>query len=283
MSNTKTPLNVDALMSWPFATEQKSYTAEDASRYAAGFGAGLLGDMHEADQVFLQANGAFALPMIAVPLADGEFWHADPRTGIVWQKMVHAGESITVHKPLPKAGSLRLTQKVDKLLDRGEERGAVMLQKLSFADQQHEYVTIDVTMLLRGNGGFGGAPDNRPREKWIPEDRPADLQVEVATPTSDNPLFELKIDLEVAAGHGNQKPLRGVCSFGLAGRAALFLLCDNQADRLKHFSVKYAGMMFTDETMLVEVWQLEQGRAALRMTAIERQQLVLNQCLVEFS
>lgn len=281
MSESKQSLQVDAIMSWPFATENKSYTAAQARAFAEGFGAGLPGVMQRADEQLL-ASSQYALPMIAVPLADGEFWHADPRTGIVWQKMVHAGESITVHKPLPASAQLTLTQKVDKILDRGEGRGAVLLQQLSFGDEQEEYITIDVTMLLRANGGFGGLPDDRPRNKWVPEDRPADLEVELRTPESENPLFELKVKLDVAANMGNQKPLRGVCSFGLAGRAAIYLLCDNQPQRLKHFSVNYAGMMFTDETVKVEVWHLKSGRAALRMTSVDREQLILNHCLVEF-
>lgn len=281
VNEQKMGLHVEAIMNWPFAVESRSYTAEQARTLAQGFGAGLPGEMQRADEQLL-SSCEYALPMIAVPLADGEFWHADPRTGIVWQKMVHAGESITVHKPLPAAAELTLTQKVDKILDRGEDRGAVMLQQLTFGDQQQDYITIDVTMLLRANGGFGGDPDNRPRDKWVPEDRPADKQVEVRTPSGDDPLFELKVKLDVAAGEGNQKPLRGVCSFGLAGRAALYLLCDNKPERLKHFSVKYAGMMFSDETMKVEVWQLGEGRAALRMSSVERGQLVLNHCLVEY-
>ena len=153
MTASKSLLNVSALMSWPFASEQKAYTAEDASRYAVGFGAGLPGEMCEADQIFLQPDNQACLPMIAVPLADGEFWHADPRTGIVWQKMVHAGESITVHRPLPLEGSLRLTQKVDKLLDRGQERGgrtvAGARAELLFAGDAHRRGEIPHVPRLR--------------------------------------------------------------------------------------------------------------------------------------
>ena len=282
MTNLKPSLQVDTILNWPFELETKSYSSDDASRYAAGFGAGLPGALQAGDAAFL--NGEKALPFMCVPLADGEFWHADPRTGIAWQKMVHAGESITIHKPLPASGELQLSQKVNSLLDRGEQRGAVMLQQLDFADGTTPYATIDVTMMLLANGGFGGEPDERPRDKWVPDDRPADLTVEVQTPKSDDDLvFELKVDLDVAAGgKPNQKPLRGVCSFGLAGRAALHLLCDNQPERLRHFSVKYAGMMFSDETMLVEVWYLAAGKAALRMSSLEREQLVLNHCLVAY-
>ena len=136
---------------------------------------------------------------------------------------------------------------------------------------------------MRANGGFDGEPDTRPNTKWVPQDRPADNSVVVATPLNDNALFEMTVDLAVAEGVAdNQRPLRGVCSFGLAGRAALYLLCDNDPTKLKHFAVRYAGMLYTDETVKVEVWHLEKGKAALRMTAVEREQLVLNHCLVEF-
>lgn len=274
-------------MHWPFGDEPRHYSAADAARYAEGFGAGLPGALQASDQRFLESSGdadaQLALPMIAVPLADGEFWQQNPKTGIVWQQMVHAGEAITVHRPLPASGELILSQKVQQLLDRGAGRGAVMLQQLQLGDGQQAYVTIDVTTVLRANGGFGGAPDNRPREQWLPTERPADLVVEVQTPRSDNAMFEMNAGLAVGAGAGDgQKPLRGVCSFGLAGRAALYLLCDNQPERLQHFSVRYGGMMFTDETMRVEAWHLEPGVAALRMTAVERSAPVLSQCLVRF-
>ena len=222
-------LNVDAIINWPFLVETKGYSEQDARRYAEGFGAGLSGGMFESDQALLAGGAGYALPMIAVPLADGEFWHADSRTGIAWQQMVHVGESITVHRPLPAAATLQLTQKVDQILDRGEGRGAIMLQQLNFADEHNQYVTIDVTMLLRGNGGFGGEPDNRPREKWVPDDRPADLSVDLLTPRNDpnngELLFELKIDLAVAAGGAShQKPLRGVCA-ALAWRGGQLCTC----------------------------------------------------------
>ncbi|MFA7553885.1 MAG: hypothetical protein WCY88_06520 [Spongiibacteraceae bacterium] len=287
MAGTENSLNIDKIMNWPFAAEPRVYNAEDCIRYARGFGAGLPGALHQGDQLFLDAENPLVLPMIAVPLADGEFWQQNPATGILWQQMVHAGEAITVHQPLPVAGDIILTQKVDKILDRGADRGATMIQKLNLSDQDKTLVTIDVVTVLRGNGGFGGEPDNRPREQWVPDDRPADDSVEVLTPIYDThgggALFELNAGLAVASdGNSQQRPLRGVCSFGLAGRAALYLLCDNKPERLKHFSVRYAGMMFTDETMKIEVWHLSPGRAALRMSAVERGKPVLNHCLVEY-
>lgn len=284
-SHNNNTLNVEAIMNWPFKEDVRAYDAGDCQRYADAFGAGLAGELYEGDQGFLQ--GEKALPVMAVPLADGEFWQQNAKTGITWQKMVHAGEAITLHRPLKTAAKLQLTQQVDRLLDRGADRGAVMLQKLLLSDEQGPVVTIDVSTILLADGGFGGEPDNRPRDKWVPDDKPADASVELKTPVSQKAkplLFELNAGLAVAAGaKEGQKPLRGVCSFGVAGRAALHLLCGNQSERLKYFSVRYAGMMYSDETMRVEVWYLSPGKAALRMTAVEREALVLNHCLVEYT
>lgn len=277
-------LSVDTILNWPFSSEPRSYDHRDSRRYAEGFGAGVAGALQQADQCYLAGPNQQALPMMAVPLADGEFWQQNPATGIVWQQMLHAAEAITVHRPLPVAGELTLSQKVEQLLDRGVERGAVMIQRQTLSDQAGALVDIDVTTVLRGNGGFGGPPDQRPRERWVPDDRPADAAVDVLTPRGPNALFALNAELAVAAkGATDQAVLRGVGCFGLAGRAALYLLCNNQPQRLRHFAVRYAGVMLTGETMRVEVWRLAKGRAALRMSALERAKPVLDHCLVEFN
>lgn len=277
-------LNVDTILNWPFAVESRCYTAQDCIRYARGFGAGLGGTLAGDDSKYLRQPEPEVLPMIAVPLADGEFWQQHPDTGIDWRNMVHAGESIRVYKPLAANASLELRQRVVSVLDRGVSRGASLTQQMQLWDQSGCCVSIDVVMVLLGNGGFGGPQDDQPRKKWVPSNTEADAFVDVYSPRGDDgaPLFELKVDIAVAAASGQQRPLRGVCSFGLAGRAAIHLLCDNRAERLRLLSVRYAGMLYSDETVRVEVWHLAPGRAALRMSSLQRQSLILNHCLVEY-
>jgi hypothetical protein len=277
-------LNVDAILNWPFEDTVRDYSAADAARYAAGFGAGQPGEMSDSDSYFLNGENTLALPMIAVPLADGEFWQQNPKTGIDWRKIVHASESIRVYQPLPAEGVLTLKQRVQEMLDRGPDKGAVMIQHQDWWQGDTHLATIEVSTVLLGDGGFGGKPDTRPRERWVPDDRPCDCSVDVATPDVEHAIFALDAGLAVAAGAAEgQLPLRGVCSFGLAGRAALHLLCGNDPAKLKFFGVRYAGLMFTGETMRVEAWHLEEGKAALRMSSVERDKPVLSQCLVEFS
>lgn len=277
-------INAEVVKNWPFAPERRVYTEADSRRFAAGFGAGLPGSMREADARFL-GDPPQALPMMAVALADGEFWQQRPETGIDWRRIVHAAESITLHRPLPAAGDVVLTQRVKALYDRGAGRGAAMVQEQSFTDPDgNALVTIEVTTVLKGDGGFGGEPDPTPRVRVVPEDRAADAVVELATPRGPDTLFRISPELNVASqgATAGSAMLRGVGCFGLAGRAALLLACGNDPARLRRFGVRYAGPMFTDETMRVELWHLGEGRAALRMSAVERGVPVLDQCVVEF-
>lgn len=276
------PIDEQQLLAWPFAPAIRHYEAADAARFARAFGAGLPGPLQAADEPFL--DGSQALPMIAAALADGEFWQRDPAAGIDWRSIVHAEEGITVHRPLEPAATVVLTQKVAALFDRGPGKGAVMQQEqlLSTPDGA-PLVTIDVTTILKGDGGFGGKP-YAPIRMQIPQDRAPDAALEVRTPKDDEAaIFRLSRELAVAADLGpGRSMMRGLGCFGLVGRAVLELACAGRPERLKRMAVRYTGPMLTDETMLVELWHTEPGRAMFRMTAVERQAAVLNHCVLEF-
>jgi hypothetical protein len=281
------PLDYEKIKNWPFKPVMRRYTRADVVRFARGFGAGLPGTLQQDDVRFLDPSGAVAMPMAAVALADGEFWQRDPEAGLSWQQMVHAAEAITMHRPLPAEGSVVVTRRNVEVYDRGVDKGAVVWEQQHLSDISGELlVTIDVTSVLRADGGFGGAAEGAPTPKRVPADRDPDLVLEVATPTCERPVFQLAVDLDIATSIPNARPgqrmLRGVGSFGLAGRAVLKLLCDNEPRRLRHLGVRYAGPMLTDETMRIEVWRTGTGSAAFRMHAVERDVPVLNHCHVQF-
>ena len=278
-------MDYEKVKNWSFPLQNRAFTRADTQRYARGFGAGLPGALQAGDQKYLAGEPLATLPMMGVALADGEFWQQRPETGIDWKRIVHAAESVTQHRPLPEAGEYQVSQRILNIFDRGAERGAMMVEEQIIADKNGvPYVTIEVSLVLKGDGGFGGPPDTAPRTKLIPEDRAADASVELKTPNADDSAFSVTVALAVAQGAAEgQQMIRGVGCFGLAGRAALHLLCDNQPERLRKFSVRYAGLMFTGETVRVDVWRLEPGRAALRMTAVERNALILDQCAIEYA
>jgi hypothetical protein len=269
----------DALLARRFPAEPRQWDAAQAIRWARDFGAGLQGELAAHDARFLDATQTHALPMIAVPLCDGEFWQMQPVTGIDWRRIVHAEEWLTLHRALPLAGEAVLTQRIVDIRDRGAEKGASMLQRLTLTEPGGApYADIDVTTVLRGNGGFSGPPPDAARPAPLP-DRTPDACIHIRTPSADGTSFCLSADLKVATGltlQPGQRMLRGVGCFGLAGRAALALTCGNEPQRLRRFGVRYAGPMLSDETMRLELWHQGETQAVFRMRAVERDAAVLS-------
>lgn len=274
-------IDYEKLKGRPFPDMLRHYTSADAVRFARGFGAGHR-DATGHDP-FADTSAAQALPMIAVPLADGEFWQQQADTGIVWQKIVHAEESLTVHQPLPAAGTVVVSQHISEIYDRGADKGAVMVQQQFLHDDKGSLLaTIDVTTLLRGNGGFGGKPYVPVRLK-IPDNRTPDKVIEIQTPAEEDAVFRLSSDIKIASDSSNRKSMmRGVGCFGTAGRGVLQLVCGNRPQAFKRMGVRYVGPMFADETMRIELWQVAPGKAVFRMSACERGALVLDSSYVEF-
>lgn len=278
------PLDYQKIKNWPFRPQTRAYTREDLVRYARGFGAGLPGPLREADARYIDPGEADALPMAAVALADGEFWQQDPRACLNWKQTVHAEEAITVHRPLPVAASVTVNRRIVEIYDRGADKGAMVLEQMHLTDHDGAaLVTIDVTTVLRADGGFGGSNEGAPRPRPVPTDRPPELTIEIATPPIDVRVFQISSEFAVAASTAapDQRMLRGVCAFGLAGRAVLKLLCDNDPRRLRRLLVRYAGPMMTGETMRLELWRTAGNEAAFRMHAIERDAPVLLHCYAQ--
>ncbi len=280
-------LDYQKLLDWPFPAMVREYGPEDCIQIARGFSAGTSANCAEADQPYLtEGTGLAALPMMAVALADGPFWQQDPLTGIAWQQIVHVQESLRIHRPLEPQGTVVVTQKVTDIFDRGADKGAVMLQELQLHDLKGDTLaSIEVTTLLRDNGGFGGKAQNTPRPAPLP-DKPADAVLELPTPAELDTLFRLSSEIAIAAQSNSnaktQAMIRGLGCFGLAGRAALLMACDNQPARLRALTVRYAGPMFTGETMRIELWHLAPGHSVFRMHAVERDTPVLSYAALEF-
>jgi hypothetical protein len=267
------------LLARRFAPQARAWSAAQACRWARDFGAGMGGAMASHDTRFLDPAQALALPMIAVPLCDGEFWQQEPDTGIDWRRIVHADERLTLHRPLPVSGEALLTQAIMDVRDRGTEKGATMVQRFTLSEPGGApYCDLDVTTVLRGNGGFGGpAPDER-RTGSLPLRAP-DASIELRTPAAEDTSFCIAEGLAVAAGlplRPGQRMLRGVGCFGLAGRAALALACGNEPQRLRQCGVRYGGPMLSDETMRLELWHIDDTQAVFRMRAVERDAPVLS-------
>ncbi len=151
------PFDYDRLIDWQFDTTTQEYDVWDTIRYALSIGIGR--DPTDARQLrFTYEDGLRAFPTMALVLASPGFWPQDPETGIDWKNVLHVGERLEMHRPLPEAGRLSARIQVSDIVDRGEGRGALIrtVRDLFDAYSGDRLATETTDFLCRGDGGCGG-------------------------------------------------------------------------------------------------------------------------------
>lgn len=284
-----TQLDYDTVMNWPFESLTESYNRSDCIAYALGIAAGGNPAIASEETQYIRNDDTLkALPMMSIVLNEGSMWTMDPATGIDWRKTLHAEESITIHKPIASAATLTANYHVEEVYDRGHGKGAFMYEQRVLSDDDNSPVaTIRIGTFLVGNGGFGGSATNTPPPVKVPTDRSPDQQLDLATPGRDNIRYHLGEQfvgaLKDTPGAEGKPPLRGVCAFGVAGRALLHMACSNQPDRLLHMGLRYKAPIFADETLRTEIWyDAQPGKAYFRVICIERDAVVMDNGILEF-
>ncbi|HEX4597992.1 MAG TPA: MaoC/PaaZ C-terminal domain-containing protein [Burkholderiaceae bacterium] len=288
-------IDYETLMRWPLAPVTQTYAERDTILYALGLGVARSNPVPSADLPYVYEDapgGLQALPTLAAVLATGAFWMQDPATGIDWRRVLHGEQRLEIHRPVPRAATVVAEHRVDALLDKGAGKGAVMLLSRRLYEQRSGdlLATVGSTVLLRGDGGFGGRSDGAPRPHPLPDTRPPDLVYDHVTRPEQAMLYRLSgdlnplhVDAQIALAAGFAQPiLHGMCSYGMAGRAVIALLCDNDPARLRRLDLRFASPLFPGETVRTELWIEAPGRAAFRARVRERDEVILNNGLAEF-
>lgn len=260
------------------------FTRRDTMLYALGVGASELR--------FIYEEGLEALPTMAVVMAYPGFFWREPELGVDWQRLLHGEQSIEIHAPLPVAAKVRGETRIEAIYDKGAGKGAIARTvRRIFDDSSGAHLaTATMSTFLRGDGGHGGSDGKPPAPHPIPE-READEQIILATADNQAAIYRLSgdynplhIDPETARAGGFEKPiLHGLCTYGVAGRAVLKLLCGDDPARFQRMDVRFSSPVYPGETIATEVWREGDGRASFRATVVERGLLVLNNGYVEYS
>src|SRR5437879_11484740 len=151
------PIDYAALKSWPFPDVEHRYSARDTMLYALGLGYG--SDPTAPDELqFVFEDGLRALPTMAVVLGGPGFWIRNEKTGVDWRKILYGEQSLTLHRPLPVAGTVIGRTRIKEIVDKGRERGALMFTERSIVDKESgaAIATLASATVMRGDGRFGG-------------------------------------------------------------------------------------------------------------------------------
>jgi acyl dehydratase len=276
----------------------QSCTAKDTMLYALGLGYGH-DPMDENQLQFVYEKNLKALPTMPVVLGYPGFWIKEEDSGIDWVRLVHGEQSLTVHKPLPVAGTVIGRTSIKALVDKGAGKGALVVQERKLFDKATGdlLATLDHLTFCRADGGFSDKAGNGPKggdapppaKPAVPETRP-DAVCDLGTLpqaaliyrlcADDNPLHA---EPAVATAAGFPQPiLHGLATYGVAGHAILKTYCSYDPAKLRSLSVRFSAPVFPGETIRTEMWK-SGDRVQFRAKSVERDIVVLSHGTADIS
>lgn len=262
----------------------REYTDKDSILYALGVGFGI-DPLDENSLAFVYEDGLKVLPSMAAVLADPGFWVQQADTGIDWVNVLHAGQTLVVHRPLPARGRVTATTRVTDVIDKGTSTGALIVCERTVRndDNGEPLATLTSTLLARGDGGFSRARRvPTPKPDPMPQ-RPPDEVVDLPTPTQAALIYRLSGDFNpihvspgIARKAGFSRPiLHGLCTFGVACHALVKSVCAYQPARLRRMGVRFSAPVYPGETIRTHIWHAQDALAFV-CTVVERDVVVIN-------
>lgn len=260
------PIDVDKALSAGPATREVNWTRRDVLLYHLSLGAGAHADT-DPELRYTFERDLQVLPTFAMVAGQGISVGERPTAGmsmpgvdIDLRRILHAGQSLAVHRPLPSSGTATIFSRVANVWDKGKAAVIEMEQAAVDADGAPLWTTT-MQIWARGEGGFGGRPG--PETSSAAPDREPDAVLETPTTPQQALLYRLNGDLnplhadpEFAAMAGFERPiLHGLASYGLVAKALVDGLLDGDASGLTGLSVRFAGSLFPGQTIRTSVWR----------------------------
>jgi acyl dehydratase len=268
----------DLLLAHDFPDARQAYTKRDAILYALGVGLGARVDAAE-DLPFLLEDRLAVLPTFAVTLGSPGMWIRAPEFGVDFSKLVHYEHAAVFHRPIAPEGEVAATARVASVADRGADKGAVVVveREISDAADGRLLCTLHQTLLLRGDGGFGGEPPKQ-QPSFIP-DREPDAVTRFSVDPRAALIYRLSgdwnrlhADPEAAKRAGFDRPiLHGLASYAIAGMAVARALSLSPVS-LSSLACRFTGIVFPGDTLTFQIWREGKG-AAFRAFVGERKTL----------
>ncbi|MGB0437872.1 MAG: MaoC/PaaZ C-terminal domain-containing protein [Mycobacterium sp.] len=250
------------------------WTDRDTLLYALGVGAGTndlaftTENSHGVDQQVLPTYAVICCSAFAAGARIGSF---------NFSRLLHGSQGVRVFAPLPPAGRLSVVCEVSDIQDKGEGKNAVVMFKATGSDPDtgQRVAETSTTVVIRGEGGFGGQPGQRPAAPDIPE-RDPDARVALPTREDQALLYRLSGDRNPLHSDpwfarelaGFPRPiLHGLCSYGVAGRALVAELGGGDAAKITAISARFTSPVFPGDVLTTSIWRLESGRAVFHTEA----------------
>ncbi|WP_077796015.1 MaoC/PaaZ C-terminal domain-containing protein [Streptomyces sp. JHA26] len=183
-----------------------------------------------------------------------------PGVDVDLARVLHGGQSLRVHRPVPVRGRATAASRVVAAYDKGT--AAVLVLRTEAADAEGPLWTEEAEVFVRGEGGWGGerGPSGRPAP---PPDGAPDLIVERPVREDQALLYRLSGDLNplhadpaFAARAGFDRPvLHGLCTYGSTLKTVVDTLLDGDVTRVRAYRTRFAGVVYPGQTLRVRLWR----------------------------
>lgn len=255
------PIDVERALSAGAGSTRITWGHKDVQLYHLGIGAGVPatdpGELRYTLESRLQVLPSFATVAGGGPGVVGAL--AAPGVDVDLTAVLHGGQSVVTHRPVPVSGSATQTSSVAAVYDKG--KAAVVVLRSEAADDDGPLWTSQAEMYVKGEGGFGG--ERGPSYTSAPPVRPPDREVLRGTREDQALLYRLSGDWNplhadpgFAARAGFDRPiLHGLCSYGIGLKAVVDTVLGGDVTRVLGYRTRFAGVVFPGETLRVRMWE----------------------------
>jgi len=258
-----------------------TYNHRDAMIYALAIGA------DETDLEFLyEKHGPKVYPSFATVASGLGGSDIIEDLAINPMMIIHGEQRVRIHGALPPSATVTTVGTVAGIYDKGAN-ALVDLEFKSSVDGELLFENV-VSMIVRGDGGFGGERSPK-REKSQAPDRAPDRQVKVQTEGRQALVYRLSgdwnplhADPDIAKASGFERPiLHGLCTFGCTARAIVRELCDNDPEAIRSMAVRFSSPVLPGDLLTVELWT--EGKTVFVRTKNEADAVVLSNGVFELA
>jgi len=185
-----------------------------------------------------------------------------PGLGFDLSRLLHGEHDLTLSGPLPTSGRVINRGRIAAVHDKGAAAVVEVVVDSHVDPGAPPVFTNRLRLFIRDEGGFGGDPGPaRPRDE-PPRGKPSASVIAPTLPQQallyrlcgdTNPLH---VDPGFAAGAGFERPiLHGLCTFGIACRAAVDGVLAGASDRIAGIGARFAGIVLPGETLVTDLWR----------------------------
>ncbi|WP_406203559.1 MaoC/PaaZ C-terminal domain-containing protein [Streptomyces sp. NBC_01017] len=263
-------------------TGEISWNSKDVQLYHLGIGAAANPDLRspatDLDELrYTLESRLHVLPSFATVAGSGSpgviSGLSMPGIEVDLARVLHGGQSLKIHRPIPTAGTATATNRIAALYDK--VKAAVLVLRTEVADAEGPLWTNDAQIFIRGEGGWGG--DRGPSARLEPPEGAPARTVERPIREDQALLYRLSgdwnplhADPEFAKVAGFERPiLHGLCTYGMTLKAVVDTLLGGDVTRVRSYDTRFAGVVYPGETLRIRMWP-GPGTVRVAVSAVER-------------